>query len=90
VHPTILLEADSFHIPLRLPDQSPTLVSVTGSRTVEEGVLTVVLHAVEDDEVEVGLKVIQVAVGLVVNAFPHSGEVHGVPDVVKVVRYLKV
>lgn len=90
VHPAVLLEADSFHIPPRLPDQSPTLVSETGGRPVEEGILTVVLHAVEDDEIEVRLKIIQVAVGLVVNVFPHSGEIHGVLDVVKVVRHLQV
>ena len=90
MHPAVLLEADSFHIPPRLPDQSPTLVSETGGRPVEEGILAVVLHAVEDDEIEVRLKVIQVAVGLVINAFPHSGEIHGVLDVVKVVRHLQV
>lgn len=56
---------------------------------VEERVLGVVLHAVGDDEVEVGLELLQAPVVVAVDAFPHGGEVHGVLDVVQVVRYLQ-
>ncbi len=56
---------------------------------VEKGVLSVVLHAVGDDEVEVVLELLQAPVLMSIDAFPHGGEVHGVPDVVQVVRNLQ-
>lgn len=55
------------------------------SRLVEEGFLGVVRHAVTDDEVKVLLKLVQAVVAVGVDPFAHSGEVHGMFDVVQVV-----
>lgn len=56
---------------------------------MEKRLLGVVRHAVGDDEVEVVLEVLQAPVAVKVDSFSHGGKVHGVLDVVQVVRNLQ-
>lgn len=83
------VEADLLHVAPGLSEQRPALIPEANGRPVEIRVLRVVLHAVFDDEVEVALKLLEVVVGLGIDALAHGGEVHWVLDVVEVVRHLQ-
>lgn len=89
MHAAFRVEADFLDVSPGLPQQGSALISETHGGAVEVRVLGVVFHAVVDNEVEVLLELLQVAVALCVNALPHGGEVHGVLDVVGVVGYLQ-
>lgn len=83
------VEADPLGLSAGPAEDGSSVVLHPLSCLVEERVLGVVLHAVEDDEVEVGLELLQAPVVVAVDAFPHGGEVHRVLDVVQVVRNLQ-
>lgn len=85
---TLRVEADFLHIPSRLSEQDPALISESDSGSIEVRVFRVVLQAVIDDEVEVGLELVEVVVALGINALAHGGEIHRVLDVVQVIRHL--
>jgi len=89
MHAALRVEADFLHVSPGLPEQGPALVSEADGGPVEVGVLRVVLHAVVNDEVEVVLELLEVVVGLRVDALPHGGEVHWALDVVEVVGHLQ-
>lgn len=89
MHAAVAVKADLLHVSPGLPEQHAALVPQAHGGAVEVRVLGVVLHAVVHDEVEVLLELLQVAVALRVHALPHGGEVHGVLDVVEVVRDLR-
>lgn len=89
MHAALGVEAHLLHVPPGLPEQDAALVSEANGGPVEVGVLGVVFHAVVDDEVEVGLELVQVGVGLGVDALPDGGEVHRAFDVVEVVWNLQ-
>ena len=83
------VEADALGVASGLADQHAALVAHAYRGAVEVRVPGVVLQAVGHHEVEVGLKVVQAAVRLRLHAPGHGGEVHGVLDVVQVVRDLE-
>lgn len=56
---------------------------------VEECLLGVVGHAVGNYEVKVSFKLVKAPVTMSIDAFPHGGKVHGVFNVVQVVRNLQ-
>lgn len=89
MHAAFRVEADFLDVSSGLPQQGAALVSETHGGAVEVRVLGVVFHAVVHNEVEVLLKLVQVAVALRVDVLPHGGEVHGVLDVVEVVGDLR-
>lgn len=89
MHAAFRVEADFLDVSPGLPEQGSSLVPETHGSAVEVRVLGVVFHAVVDNEIEVLLELVQVAVALRVDALPHGGEVHGVLDVVQVVGYLQ-
>lgn len=89
VQATVLVEADALHVSPGLPEQRSAVVSEAHCCAIEERVLGIVLHTVGDDQVEVGLELVQVAVSVGIDALPHGGKVHGVFNVIKVVRNLK-
>lgn len=89
MQPAGKVEADSVGLSAGPAEDDSSVVLHTLSYLVEEGVLGVVQHAVVDDEVEVILKVLQAPVLVSIDPFPHGGEVHGVLDVVQVVRNLQ-
>lgn len=88
MHSTGEVETYPFCVPPCLPEDRSAVISQTHSGAVEKGVLGVVLHAVVDNEVEVILKLIQALISMGVNAFSHCREVHGVLDVVQIIRNL--
>lgn len=89
MHAALRVEADLLHVPSGLSEQDPALISEPDCGSVEIRVLGVVLEAVIDDEVEVGLELLEVVVALGIDALPHGGEIHRVLDVVQVVRHLR-
>lgn len=70
-------------------EDDSTVVLHPLSCLVEERLLGVVGHAVRNDEVEVSFKLLKAPVTMSVDVFPHGGKVHGVFDVVQVVRNLQ-
>lgn len=89
MHAAFRVEANFLDVSPGLPQQGSPLIAETHGGAVEVRVLGVVFHAVVDNEVEVLLELVQVAVALCVDALTHGGEVHGVLYVVEVVRYLQ-
>lgn len=89
MNPTGEVKANSLSLPSGPAEDGSSVVLHPLTCPVEKRVLGVVLHAVEDDEVEVCLELLQAPVVMSVDAFPHGGEVHGVLDVVQVVWNLQ-
>lgn len=89
MHPAGEVEADSVGLSACPAEDDASVVLHPLSCLVEKRVLGVVRHAVGDDEVEVGLELLQTPVVVSINAFPHGGEVHGLLDVVQVIRNLQ-
>lgn len=89
MQPAGKVKPDSVRLSAGPAEDDSSVVLHALSCPVEERVLGVVRHAVVDDEVEVILKVLQALVLVSVDPFPHGGEVHGVLDVVQVVRNLQ-
>lgn len=89
VHATFGFEAEAFDMAPSLPQDDPTQIPHSHGCTVKIRVLGVVLHTVRNHEVEIGLKLVQAVVLVRLYTFPHGGEVHGVFNVVQIIRYLK-
>lgn len=85
MHPTGEVKPYSLRISSSLPENSSSMVSQAHSSTVKEGLLSIVRHAVIDDEIEVILKLIHALVFMCISAFPHGREVHRMLDVIKIV-----
>lgn len=89
MHPTGEVKTDPVGLPAGTTEYHPTVVLHPLGCLVEERVFGVVQHTVGDDEVEIALELFQAPVMVCVNALPHGGEVHGVRDVVQIVRNLQ-
>lgn len=89
MHPTGEVKTDPVGLPAGTAEYHPAVVLHPLSCLVEECVFGVVQHTVGDDEVEITLELFQAPVMVCVNALPHGGEVHGVCDVVQIVRNLQ-
>lgn len=89
MQPTGEVKADSVCLSAGPADDDSSMVLHPLSCLVEKRVLSIVRQTVGDDEVEVVLKVVEAPVLMTVDSFPHGGEVHGVLDVVQVVRNLR-
>lgn len=89
MHPTGEVKTDPVGLPTGTAEYHPAVILHPLGCLVEERVFGVVQHTVGDDEVEIALELFQAPVMVCVNALSHGREVHGVRDVVQIVRNLQ-
>lgn len=89
MQPTGEVEAYSLSLPPGPAEDGSSMVLHPLSCLVKERFLGVVGHAVGNDEVEVSFKLLKAPVTMSIDAFPHGGKIHGLFDVVQVVRNLQ-